>query len=85
MRRSPGALKQAASQREPLQLRGLQVQVPGGVQIVDVTVQALHEPAALQGMTWSSSAMSRRLRRSPSAQGANRAGSSSRGWNCKDA
>ncbi len=46
------ALKQAASQPEPLQLRGLQTLVPGGgVQIVDVTVQALNEPAALQGMT----------------------------------
>jgi len=45
------ALKQAALQREPLQLRGLQVQAPGGPQAVDVTVQALHEPAALQGMT----------------------------------
>ncbi len=45
------ALKQADSQLEPLQLRGLQTQLPGGVQIVDVTVQALHEPAALQGMT----------------------------------
>jgi len=45
------ALKQAGSQSEPLQLRGLQTQLPGGVQIVDVTVQALHEPAVLQGMT----------------------------------
>jgi two-component system CheB/CheR fusion protein len=45
------ALKQAASQREPLQLRGLQVQAPGGVQIVDVTVQMLHEPPVLEGMT----------------------------------
>lgn len=45
------ALKQAAQQREPVQLPGLEVQGPGGVQVVDVTVQALHEPAALQGMT----------------------------------
>jgi two-component system CheB/CheR fusion protein len=45
------ALKQAGSQREPLQLRGLQVQAPDGLQIVDVTVQTLHEPAVLQGMT----------------------------------
>ncbi|MDP9199244.1 MAG: chemotaxis protein CheB, partial [Pseudomonadota bacterium] len=45
------ALKQAASQREPVQLRGLQVQVPGGSQSVDVTVQSLHEPAALKDMT----------------------------------
>ena len=34
------ALKQAATQREPLQLKGLQAQVPGGVQTVDVVVQA---------------------------------------------
>jgi two-component system CheB/CheR fusion protein len=45
------ALKQAALQREPLQLHGLQVQSPGGPQTVDLTVQALYEPAALQGMT----------------------------------
>jgi two-component system CheB/CheR fusion protein len=44
------ALKQAGSQPEPLQLRGLQTQLPGGVQIVDVTVQALREPAVLRGM-----------------------------------
>jgi two-component system CheB/CheR fusion protein len=45
------ALRQAASQRGPLQLHGLQVQAPGGLHIVDVTVQALHEPPVLQGMT----------------------------------
>lgn len=45
------ALKQAASQPEPVQLRGLHAQGPGGLQVVDVTVQALHEPAALKGMT----------------------------------
>ncbi|MEO8463913.1 MAG: chemotaxis protein CheB [Gammaproteobacteria bacterium] len=45
------ALKRAASQREPVQLKGLHVQIPGGVQIVDVAVQAIREPAALQGMT----------------------------------
>jgi two-component system CheB/CheR fusion protein len=44
------ALKQAATQSEPVQLRGLQVQAPGGVQIVDITVHALIEPAALKGM-----------------------------------
>lgn len=44
------ALKQAAAQSEPVYLHGLEIQVPGGVQSVDVTVQALHEPAALQGM-----------------------------------
>jgi PAS domain-containing protein len=45
------ALKQTASQPAPVQLRGLQTRLPGGVQIVDVTVHALHDPAALQGMT----------------------------------
>jgi two-component system CheB/CheR fusion protein len=44
------ALRQVAAQREPLQLRGLHVEVPGGVQIVDVMMQALHEPVALEGM-----------------------------------
>jgi two-component system, chemotaxis family, CheB/CheR fusion protein len=45
------ALKQAALQREPVQLHGLRVQIHGIEQLVDVTVQALHEPAALKGMT----------------------------------
>jgi PAS domain-containing protein len=45
------ALKKAALQSEPLHLHGLQVQVHGSAQAVDVMVQALHEPAALQGMT----------------------------------
>ena len=46
------ALKRAATQSEPLQLHGLQVEAPGGgVQHVDITVQTLHEPAALRGMT----------------------------------
>jgi len=45
------ALKKAAEQSEPLQLRGVKVAVPGGMQTVDVTVQRLHEPAALKGMT----------------------------------
>jgi two-component system CheB/CheR fusion protein len=45
------ALKQAAAEREPLQLKGLQAQMPGGPQTVDVTVQSVHEPAALAGMT----------------------------------
>ena len=44
------ALKQAAAQSELVHLRSLQVQTPGGVQIVDVTVHALAEPAALNGM-----------------------------------
>jgi two-component system CheB/CheR fusion protein len=45
------ALKNAAAQREPVQLHGLQVQTLGGMQSVDVMVQALHEPSALQGMS----------------------------------
>jgi transcriptional regulator with PAS, ATPase and Fis domain len=50
--RSPlaSALTEAAGQREPVELRSLRVEGPGGVQLVDVTVQALVEPAALQGM-----------------------------------
>jgi two-component system CheB/CheR fusion protein len=45
------ALKQAAMQSEPVQLHGLQVPIPGGTQIVEVVVQALHDPVALRGMT----------------------------------
>jgi two-component system, chemotaxis family, CheB/CheR fusion protein len=45
------AVTRAAGQNEPLQLHGLQLPVPGGVQLLDVTVQAFHEPAALHGMT----------------------------------
>lgn len=50
--RSPiaGALKLAWSSNEPVQLRALQVETPTGPQPVDVTVQALHTPAALDGM-----------------------------------
>ncbi len=45
------ALRQAADQSEPLHLPGLQVQLPGGgMQSVDITVQALREPNALRGM-----------------------------------
>jgi two-component system CheB/CheR fusion protein len=44
------ALKLAAGRRDPLQLRGLQVQAPAGHYRVDVTLQALEKPAALQGM-----------------------------------
>ena len=44
------ALKQAVVQSEAVTLRGLEVRATGGVQKVDVTVQALREPAALQGM-----------------------------------
>jgi len=45
------ALKKAAMQREPILLKGLQVQAAAGLQPVDLTVQAFHEPAALRGMT----------------------------------
>ena len=44
-----GALKQAALQSEPVLLRDLQVQTPGGLRIVDVNVRALREPSVLQG------------------------------------
>jgi two-component system CheB/CheR fusion protein len=44
------ALKLTAGQRDAVQLRGLQVQAPGGNYRVDVTLQALEKPAALQGM-----------------------------------
>ena len=45
------ALRKAQDKNEPVHLRGLKVSVPGGVQHVDVTLQALREPAALKGMT----------------------------------
>jgi two-component system CheB/CheR fusion protein len=45
------ALKKASAQREPVHLHGLRVPVHGTTQFVDVMVQALHEPAALSGMT----------------------------------
>lgn len=45
------ALEVASSRKEPLQLRGLQVETPAGLQPVDVTVQALQAPSALEGMT----------------------------------
>ncbi|MDO9318587.1 MAG: chemotaxis protein CheB [Gammaproteobacteria bacterium] len=45
------ALKQAALQSIPLQLRGLRISTQDDAQVVDVTVQALQEPSALQGMT----------------------------------
>jgi len=44
------ALKLAAGQRDPVHVRGLQVQSSGGYHRVDVTLQALEKPAALQGM-----------------------------------
>jgi two-component system CheB/CheR fusion protein len=45
------ALRQGVDHREPLLLHGLQVQTPGGPQVVDVMVQAIHEPQSLRGMT----------------------------------
>lgn len=45
------AMKKVETQDEPVYLRGLKVSVPGGVQLVDVTLQALREPAAVKGMT----------------------------------
>ncbi|MEX2334293.1 MAG: CheR family methyltransferase, partial [Pseudohongiella sp.] len=46
-----GALKLAVTSQEPVQLRSLQVETPNGPQPVDVTVQALHTPSTLDGMT----------------------------------
>lgn len=50
--RSPlaDALKRAATQSDAVHLHHLRASVAGGTQIVDVTVQAIREPAALQGM-----------------------------------
>jgi two-component system CheB/CheR fusion protein len=45
------ALKQAALQTQPVELRNLVVEAGADRQQVDVTVQALNEPAALKGMT----------------------------------
>lgn len=45
------ALQKATAQREPVQLDGLDVTWSGRVQRVNVTVQALHQPAVLDGMT----------------------------------
>lgn len=45
------ALKQASAQSEPVELSGLQVQTGADTQLVDVTIQALREPGALNGMT----------------------------------
>ncbi len=43
------ALRQAVTKAELLQVSGLQVAAAGGVHGVDVTLQPLHEPAALKG------------------------------------
>ncbi len=45
-----GALKLAGNQTEAVRIPNLRTPVDGGVRIVDVTVQTIHEPAALQGM-----------------------------------
>ncbi|TDY01763.1 chemotaxis protein CheB [Thiohalophilus thiocyanatoxydans] len=45
------AMKKVETQSEPEHLHGLKVSVPGGVQHVDITLQALHNPPALAGMT----------------------------------
>lgn len=44
------AMKRAVNQSEPVQLHGLRVQGSTSAQFVDVTVQALREPAALHNM-----------------------------------
>ncbi len=44
------ALRLIAGCRDPVHVRGLQVQAPGGNHRVDVTLQALEKPAAMQGM-----------------------------------
>ncbi len=45
------AVHEAQTSSEPVRLQGLQVAGTGGTQVVDVTVQALHEPDVLTGMT----------------------------------
>ena len=45
------AFKQASGGKEPVQLHALQVETPTGPQSVDVTLQALHTPSSLEGMT----------------------------------
>jgi two-component system, chemotaxis family, CheB/CheR fusion protein len=45
------ALKQAQQHAELVQLHGLEVAIPGGRQLVDITVQTLQEPLALRNMT----------------------------------
>jgi len=42
------ALKQAATQVEPVQLHNLEVAAAGGIQLVDVTVQTFRNPKALK-------------------------------------
>jgi two-component system, chemotaxis family, CheB/CheR fusion protein len=46
------ALSRSADQSAPIQLKNLRVEMPwGGTQAVDITIQRLHEPSALHGMT----------------------------------
>ncbi|WP_373317943.1 chemotaxis protein CheB [Spiribacter halobius] len=45
------ALNRARAQQAPVQLHGVAVETPTGSQLLDLTVQGFHEPAALQGMT----------------------------------
>ena len=45
------ALSLALARNEAVQVHGLQVVTAGGAQVVDITVQPLHEPAALQDTT----------------------------------
>jgi two-component system CheB/CheR fusion protein len=64
------ALKLAAGTHDPVHVRALQVSAPGGHHLVDVTLQALDRPAALQGMVMIvfnevSSPPARRGRRKP--------------------
>jgi two-component system, chemotaxis family, CheB/CheR fusion protein len=46
-----GALKKAATRNDPLHLHSLEVSTSGGLQRVDVTVQAFHDASPLRGMT----------------------------------
>lgn len=45
------ALKEAAEQSEPVELKGLMVKTEAGDQSVDLTIQALSKPDTLKGMT----------------------------------
>ena len=45
------ALKKAAADKEPVHLHSLEVPTAAGVQRVDITVQAFHEPSPLRDMT----------------------------------
>ncbi len=45
------AIKKAATETAPVNLHGMEVRTNGSSQRVDLTVQALHEPASLRGLT----------------------------------